>query len=73
MGVDLLVVTLPCVLVHTAVMLDEAAPNQLYALIRETGPRLTYGLYRIKWLWGVSVSVALVGMSFATEGPKRGV
>ena len=54
-------------------MLDEAAPNQLYALIRETGPRLTYGLYRIKWLRGVSVSLALVGMPFATEGPERGV
>ena len=52
MGVDLLVVTLPCVLVYTVVMLDEAAPNLLYAFIRETGPRLTYGLHRIKWLTG---------------------
>jgi len=71
--VDLLVVTLPRVLVYTAVMLDEAAPNRLYAFIRETGPRLTYGLYRIKWLRGVFVSLALVGIPFATEGPKRGV
>ena len=73
MGVDLLVFILPRVLVYTAVMLDEAAPNRLYVFIHETGPRLTYGLYRIKWLRGVSVSLALVGMPFAMEGPKRGV
>ena len=54
-------------------MLDEAASNRLYTFIRETGPRLTYGLYRIKWLWWVSVSLALVGIPFANEGPKRGV
>ena len=34
---------------------------------------MTYGLYRIKWLRGVSVSLALVGIPFATEGPERGV
>ena len=73
MGVDLLVVTLPRILVYTAVMLNEAAPNRLYAFIRKTGPRLTYVLYRIKWLRGVSVSLALVGMSFTMEGPERGV
>ena len=73
MGIDLLVVTLPRVLVYTAVMLDEAVPNRLYAFIHETGPRLTYGLYRIKWFRGVSVSLALVGIPFATEGPERGV
>ena len=73
MGVDLLVVTLPRVLVYTVVMLDEAAPNRLYAFIRETGPRLTYGLYRIKWLRGVSVSLALVGMPFAMQGPGMGI
>ena len=54
-------------------MLDEVAPNRLFAFIRETRPRLTYGLYRIKWLRGVYVSLALVGMPFATEGPERGV
>ena len=52
MGVDILVVTLPRVLVYTAAMLDEAAPNRLYAFICKTGPRLTYGLYRIKCLRG---------------------
>ena len=72
MGVDLLVVTLPRVLVYTAVMLDEAASNRLYAFVRETGPRLTYGLYRIKWL-GDCLSLSLVGMPFAMEGPERGV
>ena len=55
------------------VLLDEVAPIPLYVFIRETGPRLTYGLYRIKWLRGVSVSLALVGIPFATEGPERGV
>ena len=72
MGVDLLVVTLPRVLVYTAVMLDEAAPNQLYAFIRETGPRLTYDLYHIKWLWGVSVSLALVGYAICNGGSRKG-
>ena len=46
MGVDLLVVTLFCALVHIAAMLDEAA------LSANCVSRLTYGLYRIKWLWG---------------------
>ena len=73
MGVDVLLVTLPRVLVYTVEMLDEVAPNRLYTFTRETGPRLTYSLYHIKWLRGVSVSLALVGMSFATEGPERGV
>ena len=73
MGIDLLVVTLPPVLVYTVVMLDEATPNRLYAFIHETGPRLAYGLYHIKWLRGVSVSLALVGLPFAIEGLERGV
>ena len=34
---------------------------------------MTYGLYRIKWLRGVSVSLELVGIPFAMEGPERGV
>ena len=72
MGIDLLVVTLPCVLVYTAVMLDEVPPNQLYAFIRETGPCLTYGLYHTKWLReGVCLS-RISWYAICNGGPRKG-
>ena len=73
-GVDSMIVTLSCALVHIAALFDEAAPDRPYAYAyARLVPRLTYGLYHIKWLWGVSVSLTLVDMAFATEGPVRGV
>jgi hypothetical protein len=73
-GVDSMIVTLSRALVHIAVLFDEAAPDRPYAYAyARLVPRLTYGLYRIKWLWGVSVSLTLADMTFATEGPVRGV
>ena len=73
-GVDSMFVTLPCALVHIAVLFDEAAPDRPYAYTyARLVPRLTYGLYRIKWLSGVSVSLTLADATLATEGPVRGV
>ena len=52
-GVDSMFVTLSCAFVHIAVLFDEAAPDRPYAYAyARLVPRLTYGLYRIKWLWG---------------------
>ena len=73
-GVDSMFVTLSRALVHIAVLFDEAAPDRPYAYAyARLVPRLTYGLYRIKWLWGVSVSLTLADVPLATEGPVRGV
>jgi hypothetical protein len=73
-GVDSTIVTLSRVLVISVALFDEAAPDRPYAYAyARLVPRLTYGLYRIKWLWGVSVSLTLADMAFATEGPVRGV
>ena len=57
----------------SAALFDEAAPDRpyVYAYARLV-PRLTYGLYRIKWLGGVCLST-LADVAFATEGPVRGV
>ena len=73
-GVDSMIVTLSCVLVISVALFDEAAPDRPYAYAyARLVPRLTYGLYRIKWPRGVSVSLTLADMAFATEGPVRGV
>ena len=73
-GVDSMIVTLSRALVHIAVLFDEADPDLPYAYTyARLVPCLTYGLYRIKWLWGVSVSLTLADMAFAAEGPVRGV
>ena len=69
-----MIVTLSRALVHIAVLFDEAVPDRPYAYAYARWvPRLTYGLYRIKWLWGVSISLDLADMAFATEGPVWGV
>ena len=50
-GVDSMIVTLSRALVYIAVLFDEAAPDRPYAYAyARLVPRLTYGLYRIKWL-----------------------
>ena len=50
-GVDSMVVTISRALVHITVLFDEAAPERPYAYAyARLVPRLTYGLYRIKWL-----------------------
>ena len=73
-GVDSMFVTLSRALVHIAILFDEAAPDRPYAYAyARLVPRLTYGLYHIKWLWGVSVSLTLADVTLATEGPVRGV
>ena len=56
-GVNSMFVSLPCALVHIAVLFDEAAPDRPYAYAyARLVPRLTYGLYLIKWLGGVCLS-----------------
>ena len=55
-GVDSMIVTLSRALVHIAILFDEAAPNPYAYAYARLVPRLTYGLYRIKWLWGVYLS-----------------
>ena len=73
-GVDSMIVTLSHALVHVAVLFDEAAPDRPYAYAyARLVPRLTYGLYCIKWPWGVSVSLTLADVALATEGPVWGV
>ena len=73
-GVDSMIVTLSRALVHIAVLFDEAAPDRPYAYAyARLVPRLTYGLHRIKWHWGVFVSLTLADMAFAMKGPVRGV
>ena len=73
-GIDSMFVILSRALVHIAVLFDEAAPDRPYAYAyTRLVPRLTYGLYRIKWLWWVTISLTLADMAFATEGPVRGV
>src|ERR1041385_2212698 len=72
--VDSTIVTLSRVLVISVALFDEGAPDRPYAYAyARLVPRLTYVLYRIKWLWGVSFSLTLVDMTFATEGSVRGV
>ena len=52
-GVDSTIVTLSRVLVISEALFDEAAPDRPYAYAyARLVPHLTYGLYRIKWLWG---------------------
>ena len=52
-GIDSTIVTLSRVLVISVALFDEAAPDRPYAYAyARLVPRLTYGLYRIKWLWG---------------------
>src|ERR1041384_4040138 len=72
-GIDSTIVILSRVLVISVALFDEAAPDRpyVYAYARLV-PRLTYGLYRIKWLGGVCLST-LADVAFATEGPVRGV
>ena len=73
-GVDSMIVTLSRALVISVALFDEVAPDRPYAYAyARLVPRLTYGLYHIKWLWGVSVSLTLADMAFAMEGPVRGV
>ena len=69
-----MIVTLSRALVMSAALFDEAAPDRPYAYAyARLVPHLTYGLYHIKWLWGVSISLTLADMTFAPEGPVRGV
>jgi len=71
-GVDSMIVTLSRALVHIAVLFDEAAPDRPYAYAyARLVPRLTYGLYRIKWLWGVCLSY-FSGYGICNGGPRTG-
>ena len=69
-GVESMIVTLSRALVISMALFDEAAPDQPYAYAyARLVPRLTYGLYRIKWLWGVSVSLTLADMHLQWRAP----
>src|SRR4051812_31451496 len=73
-GVDSTIVTLSRVLAISVALFGEAAHDRPYAYAyARLLPRLTYDLYRIKCLWGVSISLTLADMAFAMEGPVRGV
>ena len=57
----------------SAALLDRSGPDRLYAYsYARLVPHLTCGLHRICG-WRVSVSLILVDMTFATEGPEQGV
>ena len=71
-GVDCMIVTPHVYLFTSAALFDEASPDQPYAYAyARLVPRLTYGLYRIKWLWGCP-SLYFSGCGICNGGPRVG-
>jgi hypothetical protein len=69
-GVDPLIVTLPCAFAYICGIVGLKWPEyRLYAFHARLVPRLTYGLHRIKVAYRVFVSPTIVDMASATEGP----
>jgi hypothetical protein len=71
-GIDSIIVTLSRALVRIVAWFDVPAPTDLMCTLMRDWFRMTYALYHICG-WGVSVSLALVDISFTIEGHERGV
>ena len=72
MGIDSIIVTLSHALVYTTACLMKRPRPTSHVHLCETGSALDIWLVPYMRL-GVSVSLTLVGMTFKTEGPERGV